>query len=165
MLQPFVPIIMGSDSDLEHAKMIGQGLGRWKIGYEPRVASAHKHPEYILRMLEEYDNNSGLSIVYITVAGRSDALTGFVAANTVNPVIGCPPYSDKYGGMSMLSTVYLPSRTPGMFVQDTDNAAQAAVRMFAKNSEELRAELERFLKETKDGIETADRKVRGRTDA
>lgn len=34
-------------------------------------------------------------VVYIAVAGRSDALSGVMSANTVNPVIACPPYGEK----------------------------------------------------------------------
>lgn len=162
MPQPFVPIIMGSGPDLNHAKKISAGLDKWLIGYDYRVASAHKHPEYVLRIIEEYDKNSGLSVVYITVAGRSDALTGFVAANTQNPVIGCPPYSDRYAGLPVLSTIYMPSRTPAMFVQDPENAALAAVKIFAMSNEELKTGLQRFLAETKERIEAADKEIRGK---
>lgn len=70
MSNPFVPIIMGSESDLDHAKKIAAGLDSWKIGHDYRIASAHRHPEYVLRIIEEYDKNSELSVVYIAVAGR-----------------------------------------------------------------------------------------------
>jgi len=161
MPKPFVPIIMGSDSDLDHSTKISRALKKWGIEYNHRVGSAHRHPEYVLGIIEEYDKNSGLSVVYITVAGRSDALTGFVAGNTINPVIGCPPYSERYAGLPVLSTIYLPSRTPAMFVQDPENASLAAVKIFAMNDEKLRHGLQQFLKETREGVEAADKKIRG----
>ena len=34
-------------------------------------------------------------VVFVTVAGRSNALSGVVAANTHRPVIACPPFKDK----------------------------------------------------------------------
>ena len=34
-------------------------------------------------------------LIYITIAGRSNALSGFVAANSDFPTLACPPFSDK----------------------------------------------------------------------
>ena len=44
--------------------------------------------------MEGYES-SGRRIIYITVAGRSNALSGVVACNTRYPVIACPPFKDK----------------------------------------------------------------------
>ena len=41
--------------------------------------------------------------MYITIAGRSNALSGFVAANSEFPTIGCPPFSDKSDMLSEYS--------------------------------------------------------------
>ncbi len=156
-----VPVIMGSKSDdsSEHNKKLYTALERYGMPYARRIASAHKHPAYLLGILEEYDA-SGLSIVYITVAGRSDALSGAVAANTVNPVIACPPPSSEYGGMTVVSTIYTPSRSPPMYVKDPENAALAVARIFAMNDQELRERLRQEIVEMRTGIENDDQSIR-----
>ena len=84
---------MGSTSDETHAKKITDNLDEYGISWEQHVASAHKQPLKVLEILET--NKDGGNIVYITIAGRSNALSGFVAANSTFPTLGCPPFSDK----------------------------------------------------------------------
>src|SRR6266700_3857649 len=72
-----------------------------------RVCSAHKATERLLEILHGYEQDGPL--VYITIAGRSNALSAVVDANTRYPVIACPPYSDRYAGMDVLSSLRLPS--------------------------------------------------------
>ena len=86
-------IIMGSTSDEPHAKKITDKLDEYGITWEQHAASAHKQPLKVLEILEVNKNEK--NIVYITIAGRSNALSGFVAANSEFPTIGCPPFSDK----------------------------------------------------------------------
>ena len=62
----------------------------------------------LLDVLAEYEA-SGEVGVYITVAGRSNALSGMADANVTAPVIACPPYSDKYGGADLYSSLRMPS--------------------------------------------------------
>lgn len=162
MTKKLVPVIMGSGSDdrSEHNKRLYAALERYRLPFDRRVASAHKHPAYLLEILEEYDLVSGLSVVYITVAGRSDALSGAVAANTANPVIACPPYSERYAGLAIISTFYTPSASPPMLVIEPENAALAAARIFAMADSEMRLQLLRDINETKGYIETQDGEVR-----
>ena len=56
------------------------------------VASAHKNTQYVLDLIKKYDK---FKMIWITVAGKSNALSGVVAANSKNPVIACPCFSDK----------------------------------------------------------------------
>ena len=86
-------LIMGSTTDQPHAKIITDKLDEYGIGWEQHAASAHKQPLKVLEILE--NNKDGKDIVYITIAGRSNALSGFVAANSEFPTLGCPPFSDK----------------------------------------------------------------------
>ena len=86
-------IIMGSTSDEPHAKKITDKLDDYNINWEQHAASAHKQPLKVLEILQE--NEEAENIVYITIAGRSNALSGFVAANSNFPTLGCPPFSDK----------------------------------------------------------------------
>ena len=82
-------IIMGSTSDEPHAKKITDKLDEYGITWEQHAASAHKQPLKVLDILTA--NKEKNNIVYITIAGRSNALSGFVAANCESPTIGCPP--------------------------------------------------------------------------
>ena len=73
-------IIMGSTSDEPHAKKITDRLDEYGIAWEQHAASAHKNPLKVLEILEA--NKDQKDIVYVTIAGRSNALSGFVAANS-----------------------------------------------------------------------------------
>ena len=76
-------IIMGSTSDEPHAKKITDRLDEYGIAWEQHAASAHKNPLKVLEILEA--NKEQKDIVYVTIAGRSNALSGFVAANSEFP--------------------------------------------------------------------------------
>ena len=81
-------IIMGSTSDEPHAKKITDKLDEYNIDWEQHAASAHKQPLKVLEILKA--NEDSKDIIYITIAGRSNALSGFVAANSNFPTLGCP---------------------------------------------------------------------------
>ena len=122
-------IIMGSTSDEPHAKKITNKLDEYKIPWEQHAASAHKEPLKVLKILE--NNKDNTNIVYITIAGRSNALSGFVAANSNFPTIGCPPFSDKSDMLvNIHSTLQMPSNTPVLTVIDPGNCALAIKRIF-----------------------------------
>ena len=70
------------------------------------------------------------NVVYVTIAGRSNALSGFVAANSEFPTLGCPPFSDKADMLvNIHSTLQMPSNTPVLTVIDPGNCALAAKRI------------------------------------
>ena len=122
-------IIMGSTSDEPHAKKITDKLDEYKISWEQHAASAHKEPLKVLKILE--DNKDNKNIVYVTIAGRSNALSGFVAANSNFPTIGCPPFSGKSDMLvNIHSTLQMPSNTPVLTVIDPGNCALAIKRIF-----------------------------------
>jgi len=122
-------LIMGSTSDEPHAKKITDKLDDYGIGWEQHAASAHKQPLKVLEILE--NNKDGKDIVYITIAGRSNALSGFVAANSEFPTLGCPPFSDKADMLvNIHSTLQMPSNTPVLTVVDPGNCALAVKRIF-----------------------------------
>jgi len=117
-------LIMGSTSDEPHAKKITDKLDEYDITWEQHAASAHKQPLKVLEILEA--NKDGQDIVYITIAGRSNALSGFVAANSEFPTLGCPPFSDKADMLvNIHSTLQMPSNTPVLTVIDPGNCALA----------------------------------------
>ena len=120
---------MGSTTDEPHAKKITNKLDEYKISWEQHAASAHKEPLKVLKILE--NNRDNTNIVYVTIAGRSNALSGFVAANSNFPTIGCPPFSDKSDMLvNIHSTLQMPSNTPVLTVIDPGNCALAIKRIF-----------------------------------
>ena len=122
-------IIMGSTSDEPHAKKITDKLDEYNIDWEQHAASAHKQPLKVLEILKA--NEDSKDIIYITIAGRSNALSGFVAANSNFPPIGCPPFSDKADMLvNIHSTLQMPSSTPVLTVVDPGNCALAVKRIF-----------------------------------
>ena len=122
-------LIMGSTSDEPHAKKITDKLDEYGITWEQHAASAHKQRLKVLEILEA--NKDGRNIVYITIAGRSNALSGFVAANSEFPTLGCPPFSDKADMLvNIHSTLQMPSNTPVLTIIDPGNCALAVKRIF-----------------------------------
>ena len=94
------------------------------------MCSAHKKTKQLLTILDEY-NNSGRNVIYITVAGRSNALSGVVACNVSGVVIACPPLSDKDDLMvNINSTLQMPSNVPVMTILEPKNVAIACQRIF-----------------------------------
>ncbi|HIP63133.1 MAG TPA: 5-(carboxyamino)imidazole ribonucleotide mutase [Archaeoglobus profundus] len=150
-----VVIIMGSKADLDFAKKIADYLKEFGLEYEMRVASAHKTPEKVLEIIKEYDK-----AVFITVAGRSNALSGFVDANTLNPVIACPPYSDKFAGADIFSSLRMPSGVAPMVVIEPENAALAAAKIIALYDEKVRKKVEEYQMKKKREVQEADEEVR-----
>ena len=120
---------MGSTFDEPHAKNITDKLDEFGISWEQHAASAHKQPLKVLEILN--NNKEEKDLVYITIAGRSNALSGFVAANSEFPTLGCPPFSDKADMLvNIHSTLQMPSNTPVLTVIAPGNCALAVKRIF-----------------------------------
>ncbi|MEE9573177.1 MAG: AIR carboxylase family protein [Candidatus Neomarinimicrobiota bacterium] len=121
-------IIMGSESDRSFAQKIIVGLEKYSISYSVNIASAHKQPLEVLNIIKSNSGEKG--IVYITIAGRSNALSGFVAANSDFPVIACPPFQDKTDMLvNIQSTLQMPSNAPVLTILDPGNCALAVKRI------------------------------------
>ncbi|MEE8341674.1 MAG: AIR carboxylase family protein [Candidatus Neomarinimicrobiota bacterium] len=121
-------IIMGSESDRSFAQKIIDGLEKHSIGYSVNIASAHKQPLDVLNIIKSNSDEKG--IVYITIAGRSNALSGFVAANSDFPVVACPPFKDKTDMLvNIHSTLQMPSNAPVLTILDPGNCALAVKRI------------------------------------
>ena len=121
-------IVMGSERDLDFSREIAKYLKLLGVTYEFRVASAHKSPENVLEIIKEFE---GEKIVYITVAGRSNALSAFVDANSSKPVIACPPYSETYSGVDIFSSLRVSSGVGSVVTIEPEGAAIAAAKIFA----------------------------------
>jgi 5-(carboxyamino)imidazole ribonucleotide mutase len=125
-----VIVLLGSKSDMEHRDALARGLDRFGVTHETRIASAHKVTRYLLELLDAYEQD-GQAHVYITVAGRSNALSGVVDANSRHPVIACPPYGERFGGMDLLSSVRMPGGVAPLLVLEPESAALAAAKILA----------------------------------
>ena len=147
-----VPIIMGSKSDEEHARKIAAVLDKFGVKAELYVASAHKVPELVLDIVTDF-NKTDDDICYITIAGRSNGLSGVVAANSIHPVIACPPFSDKADYLANIhSSVIMPSDTPSMTVVDPKNAAMAALRILGLTDKKLQKKIAEHINEVKESF-------------
>jgi 5-(carboxyamino)imidazole ribonucleotide mutase len=135
-MKPLVPIIMGSKSDLNHGSAIAAALSGFGIESEIRVASAHKAAAYVLEALAAYEKDPRPK-VYVTVAGRSNALSGLVDGNVSSPVIACPPYSDKFGGADIYSSLRMPSGIAPAVVIDPAGAALLAAKILGLGNEAI----------------------------
>src|SRR5437763_11435698 len=153
-----VIIIMGSKGDLPHAQAVVKTLKALEISYQMRVCSAHKATQRLLAMLQSYEQTGPL--VYITIAGRSNALSAVVDANTRYPVIACPPYSDRFGGMDVLSSLRLPSGIASPTILEPDGAALLAAKMLALRDEQLMQRVLSYKERFAEELTRADEEVR-----
>jgi len=128
MSKPLVVILMGSKADLEHCKKISNACTGFGLETVLRIGSAHKTAEHTLAILREYEANPRPK-VYITVAGRSNALSGFTDGAVMAPVIACPPASDAFGGADIYSSLRMPSGIAPALVLEPVNAALLAAKI------------------------------------
>jgi len=150
-------IVMGSEKDLDFSIEIAKYLNALGINHEFRVASAHKTPEKVLEILKESELEK---VVFITVAGRSNALSAFVDANTLKPVIACPPYSEKFGGVDIYSSLRVPSGIGSLVTLEPEGAAIAAAKMFALEDKQLAKRVKDYQSEKRKEIEKANENVK-----
>ena len=150
-------ILMGSERDLEFSREIARNAKALNLEYEFRVASAHKTPDKVLEILKRFDKEK---VVFITVAGRSNALSAFVDANSTKPVIACPPYSEKFGGADIYSSLRVPSGVGSILTIEPEGAAIAAAKIFAIEDNELTKQVLKYQLSKKDEIEKADEAVK-----
>ena len=150
-------ILMGSERDLEFCREIAKHLKALGLDYVFRVASAHKTPEKVLEVLKEYERDK---VVYITVAGKSNALSAFVDANTTKPVIACPPYSEKFGGADIYSSLRVSSGIGSVVTIEPEGAAIATAKIFAVEDQELAKRVREYQLAKKAEIEKADESVK-----
>ncbi|RLG69138.1 MAG: 5-(carboxyamino)imidazole ribonucleotide mutase [Methanobacteriota archaeon] len=118
--------IICSKNDVGWAKRVMDVLDRFGVSSVLRVASAHKTPLKVLDIIKEYE---GEDVVFVTIAGRSNALSGFVDAHTTIPVISCPRYSDKFAGADIFSSLRMPSGVAPMVVLEPEQAGLAAAKI------------------------------------
>lgn len=152
-----VIIILGSKSDIILGEKILNFLKKFEIQSRIRIGSAHKVPLKVLDIIKE----EGEDCVYITIAGRSNALSAFVDWHTTAPVIACPPYSEKFSGADVFSSLNMPSYVSPMVVLEPENAALAALKILALKDKKLAEKLTDFKNEKMMQIQEEDEKIKG----
>jgi len=152
-------ILIGSRSDLDFATSITDSLKQFDAKCELRIASAHKTPRELLKILEGYER-SEIQIVYITVAGLSDALSGAVAGFTKFPVIACPPDSKKYGWTKVFSSMITPKGVSVLFAAEPNNAALAAAKILALSDSSLQEKIIKYQQKKRKDVAEADKEIR-----
>jgi 5-(carboxyamino)imidazole ribonucleotide mutase len=159
MSKPLVVILMGSKADMDHCTKISEACKQYGLETVLRIASAHKTPEHALFVLNEYESDDRPK-VYITVAGRSNALSGFTDGSVSAPVIACPPPSDSFGGADVFSSLRMPSGIAPALVLEPANAALLAAKIFGVTNAEVREQVKMSQKRAADKIKEDDASVR-----
>jgi 5-(carboxyamino)imidazole ribonucleotide mutase len=155
MSSSFVPIIMGSLRDKPVGDAVAAELAKFGIDSAIRVASAHKAPKLLFEVLGTYEADSRAK-VYVTIAGRSNALSAVVDANVQAPVIACPPYSDRFGGGDIFSSLRMPSGIAPVVIIEPAGAALAAVKMLALAEPSLREAVAGYQRDMEKAIRRDD---------
>ena len=140
MTRALVVILMGSKADLEHCAKIANACKGFGLETVMRIGSAHKTAEHTLDILRAYEADPRPK-VYITVAGRSNALSGFTDGAVTAPVIACPPISDSFGGADIYSSLRMPSGVAPALVLEPANAALLAAKILGLLDAEVREQV------------------------
>jgi phosphoribosylamine--glycine ligase len=153
-----VLILMGSDSDAPVMAAARDALTQLGLASEMTVASAHRSPERVLRLVSEAPAR-GVK-VFIVGAGAAAHLAGVVAAHTTLPVIGVPIDSSALKGLdALLSTVQMPPGVPVATVAigkpGATNAGVLAAQMIALGDPALASRLVDYKKRLADNVEAA----------
>ncbi|MBK8028500.1 MAG: AIR carboxylase family protein [Anaerolineae bacterium] len=159
-MNAIVPILMGSRADLSQAQAIAEALKTFGIASEIRVGSAHKTPAHVLAILQAYEADPRAK-VYITIAGRSNALSGFVDAQVSAPVIACPPISNTFAGADIYSSLRMPSGVAPAVIIEPTGAALLAAKILALGDPEMKARIEAYQRKLIDTIVKDDAEVKG----
>jgi phosphoribosylamine--glycine ligase len=157
-----VLILMGSDSDAAVMSAAGDVLTELGVTWEMTVASAHRSPERVTRLVSEAPSR-GVR-VFIVGAGAAAHLAGVVAAHTTLPVIGVPIDSSALKGLdALLSTVQMPPGVPVATVAigkpGATNAGVLAAQMLALADSGRQARLRAYKAALAEKVEAAARRL------
>ena len=157
-----VQILMGSDSDAPIMKRTVDVLREFGIECEMTVASAHRSPDRVHRLVQEA-RDEGVG-VFIVGAGAAAHLAGVVAAHATQPVIGVPIDSSPLKGWdALLATVQMPPGVPVATVSvgaaGATNAAVLAAQILAVGDARIAAALQQYKEKLARKVEAAAARV------
>jgi fusion protein PurCD len=126
-----VYVCAGSRSDGVWVRNICEEINKLGFNCTAIYGSAHKNTQMVIDDLNSiYSKNKNRRLVFVTVAGRSNALSGVVSCNVSSPVIACPPFKDKTDMMvNINSTLVMPSNVPVMTILEPRNVAISVQRI------------------------------------
>ena len=159
-----VVILMGSDSDAPVMQATADVLTKFGVGYTMTVASAHRSPDRVKRLIDEA--HAGGVGVFIVGAGAAAHLAGVIAAHSSIPVVGVPIDSTALKGMdALLATVQMPPGVPvatmAIGKAGATNAAVLAVQILATGDAALVDKLTEYKASLVAKVEKAAAKVEG----
>ncbi len=161
-----VLILMGSDSDAPVMQAAVDVLKEFGISSEMTVASAHRSPGRVMRLVSEAPGR-GVKI-FIVGAGAAAHLAGVVAAHTILPVIGVPIDSSALKGLdALLSTAQMPPGVPVATMSigqpGATNAGVLAAQILGVEDKTMAAKVEAYKRKLADKVEAAAAKLNGPT--
>ena len=152
---PAIVILCGSGADKDHANAIieaAKGLG---LDGCVRIASAHRTPAHAMSVLDDVNKRALTTpTVLISVAGRSNALSGFCDPQTGVPVIACPPpgnFADD-----IWSSLRMPAGVAPVVVLEPVNAALAAAKMLSLADPKIAKSVAAFQEQARAKVLQAD---------
>jgi 5-(carboxyamino)imidazole ribonucleotide mutase len=161
MSNALIVILMGSKADEEHCRKIADAARGFGLETVLRVGSAHKTPAHVVELLRAFEADPRPK-VYITVAGRSNALSAFADGLVAGPVIACPPPSDAFGGADVFSSLRMPSGVAPAVVLDPANAALLAAKIIGLADPAVAARVAEYRKNQAAKIVSDDQSLGGK---
>jgi phosphoribosylaminoimidazole carboxylase PurE protein len=155
-----VLILMGSDSDLAIMSETAQILDDFNVSYEMNVASAHRSPDLVHKLILKAKANG--TMVIIAGAGGAAHLAGVVASLTTLPVIGVPIKAKTLDGLdSLLSTSQMPPGVPvaTVGINASKNAGLLAIQILATGDKSLEKKLLIYKNKMADEIKKKSEKL------
>lgn len=143
-----IHIILGSKSDMPIAEKAKKILDEYDVNYKIDVASAHRTPEFLKKIIIESDAD-----IFIGIAGMAAALPGSIASQTIKPVIGVP-VSGKVNFDSILSIIQMPPGIPvaAVGLDRGDNAALLAIEILSLRNNKLKLQLEKYREKMREKV-------------
>lgn len=154
--QTLAVIVMGSPADEAHARVIADAARGFGIDVACRVGSAHRTPDHVLALLREHDADPRPK-VFITVAGRSNALSGFTDPQVGAPVIACPPPGPE---IDTWSSLRMPPGVACAVILEPANAALFAAKVLGAHDPAVAAAVRAFQGAQRDRVTRADEHLR-----
>jgi phosphoribosylaminoimidazole carboxylase PurE protein len=153
-----VLILMGSDSDASVMQAAADVLDQMGIRWQMTVASAHRSPDRVERLVGEAPSR-GVQ-VFIIGAGAAAHLAGVVAARSTLPVIGVPIDSSALNGLdALLATVQMPPGVPvatmAVGKPGATNAGVLAAQILAISRPEVADKLNAYKRQLAEKVEQA----------
>ena len=157
-----VLILIGSESDAPVMQGAVEVLNELGVRCEMTVASAHRSPGRVQRLLAEASAR-GVK-VFIAGAGAAAHLAGTLAAHTTRPVIGVPIDSSALKGLdALLATVQMPPGVPVATVSigkpGAVNAGVLAAQILGVADPEVASRLEAYKRKLAEKVEQAAAKL------